>query len=149
MKSSFSYLSKASSLLILSLTLAGCASISEHSHAYLGSPTYAQTDPASIQILPGEPSQPKERLGEIFLSVEGSPPRTELEQKLKQEASKLGADAVFIVSDRTHIFPVAYYGGWWGPVGVAEEYRRGILAVAIKYKQPLRPETNPNKTPTT
>jgi hypothetical protein len=148
MSRSFKNLSGSLFLVAWAAILTGCTSISEHSHAYLGSPNYAQTDPAMIQILPGEPSQPKERLGEIFLSVEGSPPRTELEQKLRQEASKLGADAVFIVSDRTHLFP-AYYGGWWGPVGVAEEYRRGILAIAIKYKQPTRPETSPGKGPAT
>jgi hypothetical protein len=112
---------------------AGCASISERTNVYLGSPKYPPTAPAAVQILSADPKRPADRLGEIFLSVDGKPTRERLENKLKTAAAQLGADAVFIVSDRTHIFPIAY-GNWWGPVGVMEDSRRHLVAVAVKFK---------------
>ena len=123
---------RAASLAIM-LGLAGCASISERTHAYLGSPGFPPTDPAKVKILPSEPSQPKERLGEIMLSIEGNPSREAVDNKLRKGAARLGADAAFVVYDRMHVFPVAYAGPW-GPTGVAENLRRDVVAVAIKYK---------------
>ena len=120
-------------LLAASLALCGCASISVNSKAYLGSPKYAASDPARVQILAAEPKQPNDRLVEVMLSVDGSPSRGKLEQKLKQAAAKFGADAVFVVYDKTHVFPVVYVGWRGGPYGVSEEMRRDIVAVAIKY----------------
>jgi hypothetical protein len=102
--------------------------------AYLGSPKLAPSDPAKVTILATEPKQSIERLGEIMLSVGGNPPREKLEDTLKQAAAKLGADAVFVTYDKTHVFPVVYAGWWGSPYGVSEEMRRDIVAVAIKYK---------------
>jgi len=121
-------------LLAGSLALCGCAGISVYSKAYLGSPKYPPTDPAHVQILAAEPKQPNVRLGEVMLSVGGSPSRAKLEDKLRQAAAKLGADAVFVVYDKTHVFPLVYAPGWGPPYGVTEEMRRDIVAVAIKYK---------------
>ena len=115
------------------LVLCGCSSITVNTKAYLGSPKYPPSDPAKVAILAAEPKQAMERLGEVMLSVEGNPPREELEAKLKQQAAKLGADAVFVVYDRNHVFPIVY-SGWWGPYGVYESVRRDIVAAAIKYK---------------
>jgi hypothetical protein len=111
---------------------AGCASVTCRTQPGLSGPRWPASDPARVAILPGEPTRPKERLGEIFLSVEGSPSRDRLENKLKKAAAGLGADAVFIASDQTHLLPVVY-GGWWGMSYSPEAYR-GIVAVAIKYK---------------
>ncbi len=69
-----------------------------------------------------------------MLSVSDSPAREKLEEKLKQAAAKLGADAVFVVYDKMHIFPVVYVDWWGGPYGFSEEMRRNVVAVAIKYK---------------
>jgi hypothetical protein len=121
-------------LLAASLVLCGCSSISVNTKAYLGSPKYAPSDPARVTILASEPKQPKEQLGEIMLSVGGNPPREKLEDMLRRAAAKLGADAVYVVYDKTHVFPVAYAGWWGGPYGVSEDMRRDIVAVAIKYK---------------
>jgi len=116
------------------LLLGGCASISEHTHAYLGSPAYAPSDPARVQILSSEPTQPKERLGEVILMVDGRPKRERVEQRLRKAAAKLGADAVFIVQDKLHVYPYVYYDWWWGPMGVYESARRRVVAVAVKFK---------------
>ncbi len=116
------------------MMLAGCASITERTHAYLGTPIYPPTSPATVQILSAQPQRPVERLGEVMLSVSGKPRREKLEGKLKAAAAGLGADAAVVVSDRTHIFPIVYYGDWWGPAGVMEDMRRDIVAIAIKYR---------------
>lgn len=121
-------------LLATSLALCGCSSISVNTKAYLGSPILAPSDAAKVTILATEPKQRKEKLGEIMLSVGGNPSREKLEDKLRQAAARLGADAVYVVYDKTHVFPVAYAGWWGGPYGVSEDIRRDIVAVAIKYK---------------
>jgi hypothetical protein len=115
------------------LVLCGCASVSVQTNAYLGSPRYSPTQPAAVQILPAEPNQPKERLGEIVLGTVGNASRDDLEKRLKTAAARLGADAVFVSYDKTHVFPVVYYDWCWPP-WVSEDVRRNIVAVAIKLK---------------
>ena len=134
MKDLWSQISHRAVLVAASLVLCGCSSITVNSKAYLGSPKYAPTDPAKVVILGAEPKQAAERLGEVMLSVGGNPPREKLEEKLKQAAAKLGADAVFVVYDKNHVFPVVYSGWWGGPYGVYESVSRDIVAAAIKYK---------------
>jgi len=114
------------------LIFGGCASISENTHAYLGSPQLAATSPDTVQIFTTEPTQPKERLGEIILSVEGNPSRQKLESKLKAGAAQLGATGVFIVSDRTHVYPVAYWDYYGSET--SEYWHRLIVGIAFKNK---------------
>ena len=120
-------------LLAIGMLLTGCASIQEQTQPYLGVPQYPPSPPEAVQILADEPNQPKDRLGEIILTVEGNPSRDELEKKLKEAAARLGADATFVVYDKTHIFPVVYYD-YWGPPWVTADSRRTIVAIAIKNK---------------
>ena len=121
-------------LLAGALALTGCATINVQSNAYLGSPHYPPGNPANVRILPAEPKEPLERLGQVFLSVDGSPSREELEKRLRAEAAKLGADAVYVTSDRMRIVPYVYWDPWWGPTGPFESSRRDIAAVAVKLK---------------
>jgi hypothetical protein len=114
--------------------LAGCASVSENTHAYLGIPSYPPSDPARVQILQAEPKEEKVRLGEIILAVNGKPTREDIEKKIKVAAAKLGADGAFIVYDRTHIFPVIYSDYWWGTSWVSQDSTRNIVAIAFKAK---------------
>jgi hypothetical protein len=117
----------------LTLLLCGCSTVNTHISPYLGMAGYAATNPASVQILTAEPTdRAHQRLGEIFLDISGSPSREKLEKKLKAAAANLGANAVFIVYDQTHVFPVVYVG-YWGP-SVSQDLTRGIVAVAIRYK---------------
>jgi hypothetical protein len=112
--------------------LAGCATISENTRAYLGSPQMAPSNPSNVQIFASEPARAKERLGEIMLSVEGNPPRAKVEEKLRKAAATLGADGVFVVSDQTHVSPWVYWD-WCGPV-TSEDWHRVIVGVAFKNK---------------
>ena len=121
------------SALALGLMLCGCATISEQSHAYLGTPSYAATNPGRVQVLAAEPTRPKVRLGEITLSIEGNPSRQAVEEKFKVAAARLGADAVFIVLDKTYVYPVVYWDYWWGYAGTTEYWQRNIIGVAFKY----------------
>ena len=118
--------------LVAWLTLCGCASISDHTQAYLGTPRYAPVDPGMVQVLNAAPSRPFERLGEIMLSADGNPSREQLEARLRVRAAGLGASAVYIVSDQTRIYPVAYWD-YWGPAAAAD-WQRLIVGIAIKYK---------------
>jgi hypothetical protein len=111
---------------------AGCSTVTCRTQPALGGPRFAASDPARVVILTAEPARAKDRLGEIFISVEGSPSRDRIENKLKKAAAGLGADAVVIASDQTHLFPVVY-GGWWGAT-YTQEAQRGIVGVAVKYK---------------
>jgi hypothetical protein len=114
------------------LIFAGCASIAETTHAYIGLPELAPTAPEVVQVYAAEPKQPKERLGEVILSIDGNPPRPKIEQTLKVAGAKLGADGVFVVSDKTHIYPLVYWD-YWGPES-SEDWHRLIVAVAFKNK---------------
>ena len=119
-------------LLATSLALCGCSSISVNTKAYLGSPKCVPSDPARLTILAAEPKQPNEKLGEIMLSVG----ETRAGKSWKTSSSRLPPNSaptpVYVVYDKTHVFPVAYAGWWGGPYGVSEDIRRDIVAVAIK-----------------
>jgi len=118
--------------LAMSLAVCGCASISERTQAYLGTPSYAPVNPSLVQVLSVEPSRPFVRLGEIMLSVDGNPSREQLEARLRASAAALGASAVYIASDQTHVFPAAYWD-YWGPPAAAY-WQRIIVGIAIRYK---------------
>ncbi len=119
-------------LTLAGLLLVGCSSVSVRTQPYLGVQRYPASDPARVEILGKEPERPKDRLAEIFLDIEGSPSRDAIEAKLKEAVAELGGDAAFIVFDQTRLFPVVYAD----PYGttVSETARRGIVAVAIKYR---------------
>jgi hypothetical protein len=124
---------KAGALLVLAAMLgAGCACVSENTHAYLGVPHFPPTVPQAVRIFPAEPNEPKDRLGEIILAMDSNPPRQKVEDKFKIAAARLGADGVFIVSDQTHIYPVVYCDGWC--LRTDEDMQRLIVGVAFKNK---------------
>jgi hypothetical protein len=112
--------------------LSGCVYVSTETKHYLGAPDYPPTDPASIQVLRSEPTGAHERLGEILLEPQGSPPVAEMEAKARQEASKMGADAVVIVADTTQLMGAYVNGPWWDRQ-VSPQYGRVIVLVAIRY----------------
>lgn len=115
------------------LIFSGCASIDSYSHSYLSSPEYPPTDPSMVQLVTSDPPKvsPKQKLGEITLDIEGEPSREKVVTKLKEEAAKLGADAVVVVSDRTRIVPYVY-SDYWGYAEGTTEFHRDIVALAVK-----------------
>ncbi|MDN7139355.1 hypothetical protein KC131_01760 [Pseudomonas sp. JQ170] len=119
----------------LLLALAGCTSIDARTTEYVGVPHAAPTSAANVEVLRREPLRAHDRLGEILVdaSVEPPPPITEVEQKLREEAAKIGGDAVVVVYDR--IAPVSAYvsGPLWDRDIHSVEGRK-LKGIVIKYR---------------
>ncbi|CAN7586950.1 hypothetical protein LJR277_004128 [Pseudomonas sp. LjRoot277] len=117
------------------LGLSACASVDAQTTAYVGVEHPAPTLPSEVQVLRAEPTRPNVRLGEILIdaTVDPAPPITQVEQKLREEAAKLGADAVVVVYD--HIQPVAAYvtGLLWSR-DIETIQGRKLKGIAIKYQ---------------
>jgi len=122
-------------LIAIALALSACASVDAQTTAYVGVEHPAPTLPSEVQVLRTELTRPNVRLGEILIdaTVDPAPPITEVEQKLREEAAKLGADAVVVVYD--HIQPVAAYvtGPLWNR-DIETIQGRKLKGIAIKYQ---------------
>jgi hypothetical protein len=120
--------------LILAIGLASCATVDATSTQYVGAPSFPPTDPASVQILRVEPAMPHVRLGEIQIdgSTDPAPSVEQIEEKLRADGAKMGANAVVIVLDRLQ--PVGAYvaGPWWGR-SIEQITGRKVVGVAIRY----------------
>jgi len=113
---------------------AGCNTVSTSRVQYLGVPKLPPSDPAQVQILRTEPTRPHIRLGEIRAEPSSeSVDVTKIENALRQQAAKLGADAAVVVYDRTQVTGAYVTGPWFGR-SVQEIQGRVIVAVAIKYQ---------------
>ena len=126
-------------LVVLTLSaaaLAACASVDVQSTEYVAAPRYQPTDAKSVQILRPEPTAPHDRLGEVMVdaSTDPPPPVVEIEQKLRQAAAKMGANAVVVVLDRVQ--PVAAYvtGPYWGR-SIESVSGRKVIGIAIRFRQ--------------
>ena len=122
-------------MIALVLCIAGCASIDAKSTVYPGAPHFASTDPSSVDILRSPPTRPNDRLGEIRIdaSTSPSPDVTKIEQKLREEGAKLGANAVVIVHDAMQPVVTSTAGPWWrNNVDVHTDQR--MIGVAIRYR---------------
>ena len=115
--------------------LVACATVDATTTQYVGAPHFPPSDPARVEIVRAEPTRAYDRLGEIVIdaSTDPAPPITEVEAKLRNEAGKLGADAVVVVYDRLQ--PVAAYvsGPLWAR-SVETVTGRKVVGVAIKYR---------------
>ena len=103
----------------LACVLASCAYVDATTTQYVGVPRFPPTDPATVQVLPAEPMKVHDRLGEILLDISVDPPAAvaEVEQRLREEAAKMGGNAVFVVRDM-----------------VNPNAGRKLIAVAIRYR---------------
>lgn len=119
----------------LLLPLTGCNSVDISTRQELGGPTYAPTDPATVQILRTAPTAPHVRLGELTVEPHGSPTVQEIESKMQAAGAKIGANAVVIVADKTEIMGAYVTGPWWGR-SLQTETGRVIIGVAIRYTKP-------------
>jgi len=87
--------------ILLVLIVAACAYVDASTTQYVGVPRFPSTDPASVKVLNAEPSGRFDRLGEVLLdiSLDPKPPVDDIERKLREEAAKWGANAVYVVRD--------------------------------------------------
>ena len=120
--------------LLLAAAMVACTTVRVSSIRYLGVPQFAPTDPNTVEILRREPRRGVIRLGEVFLEPSGHPTVAAMEQELRAEAAKLGANAAVLVYDKFKRVGTVVQGPWWSrseyPV-----YGREIVAVAIRYEE--------------
>ena len=111
----------------------GCQSVSINSNQYLGVPTYAPTDPAQIQILRKEPTEPHVQLGEVRAEPSSDDVSNQkIETSMREAAAKMGANAVVIVFDRTEVTGAMFVGPWYGHTAQLTT-GRVVVGVAIRY----------------
>src|SRR5688500_4025109 len=99
----------------LTCWLAACASLHATTTPYTDASHYPPVNPASVHIVRTQPTQLHDRLGEIVVDAptHSVTPSHDIEQKLRQEAAKLGADAVVVVYDRLQPMGTYAMGGYW------------------------------------
>jgi hypothetical protein len=123
-------------LAAVACAVVSCESVETNTKANAGATHYSATDPANVAVLRSEPTQPYDRIGEIALDASTSPsaPLSEIQEKFRTGAARMGADAVILVSDRVEPPGVYLYDDeWWDyPVQVGEEHK--IVGIAIKYR---------------
>jgi len=122
-------------LIACALALTACATVDAQTTAYVGVEHPAPTLASEVQVLRTEPTRPHVRLGEIMIdaSVDPAPPITQVEQKLREQAATLGANAAVVVYD--NIQPVAAYvsGPLWSR-DIETIQGRKLKAIAIRYQ---------------
>ena len=87
--------------ILLVLTLAACAYVDARTTQYVGVARFPPSDPDSVKVLAAEPRERFDRLGEVLLdmSLDPKPPVEDIERKLREEAAKWGANAIYVVRD--------------------------------------------------
>ena len=114
--------------------LTACNTVSTSYKQDIGGPRFAATDPAQVQILRAEPTRAHVRLGEIRAEpASTSTDVSKIEDALRKQAAKLGADAAVVVADTTQITGAYVTGPWWGR-SIDTVQGRVVIAVAIKYQ---------------
>jgi hypothetical protein len=91
------------SLIVVVSLFAGCTTTANTVRIMptVGMPAYPPTDPTTVMILRAQPLSPFETLGQIILEPEAALSVPEIEQKLRQAAASMGANAVVFISDMT------------------------------------------------
>jgi hypothetical protein len=112
----------------------GCQTVSTSHTQDIGGPRFAASNPAQVQILRTMPTRPHVRLGE----VRAEPSDTgvdvsKIEDALRKEAAKMGADAAVVVYDKTQVTGAQVVGGFLNRT-IQETEGRIVIAVAIKYQ---------------
>lgn len=112
--------------------LVACATVDAMSRPYIGVPHPPPTDPAHVAILREPPMQTHDGLGEVVIDASTQPtaPIEQIEDKLRTEAAKMGADAIVVVVDRVQTVGVYVYGPW----SAEPVLGRRVVGVAIKYR---------------
>jgi hypothetical protein len=133
MKTTLRYFTSFAAAAVL-FTVIGCNTVSTTRTQAVGGPKFPPSDPAQVQILHAEPTRPHVRLGEVRAEPSSvDVDVTKIEAALRKEASKLGADAVVLVYDKTQTVGAVVTGPWFGR-SVSPIEGRVVIAVAIKYQ---------------
>jgi hypothetical protein len=121
--------------IVATVVVVGCATDYASTIRYANVPDFPPTNPAKVQILHTEPTRPHERLGEIAVVLQPNLAvfMAEIDEQLRREAAKLGADAaVFVVDPRYPRDLVA--SRMWSAGLLTKVTGRDVIAIAIKYQ---------------
>ena len=107
-------------LAILMLALAGCAYVEATTNRYDGVPQAWPVDPATVKVLPAEPRERHDRLGEVvvYTPLDPAPAVDAIEKRFREEGAKWGANAVYIVRDTI----------------LRDRSERQLVGIAIRYR---------------
>jgi hypothetical protein len=94
-------------------------------------PRFAPTAPPSVDLLRRVPRRDHIRLGEVWIRPDYGMDRLYVEGVLRENAARMGADALVIVVDR-YFRGHAAFGYWRGPRRV---YARHIVGIAVRYRR--------------
>ena len=122
-------------LIACALALTACATVDAQTTAYVGVEHPAPTLASEVQVLRTEPTRPHVRLGESILdaSVDPWPPITQVEQKLREQAATLGANAAVVVYDNIQLVAAYVSGPLWSR-DIETIQGRKLKAIAIRYQ---------------
>jgi len=126
-------LGRATALLLAAVVAAGCSSISSTSRTYPDAPSFAPTDPSSVEILQSDPAMPYVRLGEVTISLQNNPSRDAIAQAVKKQAAMMGGTAAVLVYDGSQAMGVMYSGPMWAPADPTQ-LGQVLIAVVIRYR---------------
>ena len=119
--------------LILAILLPTVTACYRHSgyHFYPHTPQFAPTDPSRVDLLRREPRGDHIRLGEVWIRPTWRMDRFYVEGVLRENAARMGADALVIVADR--YFQEGIVHSYWR--GRRSISRRQIVGIAIRYRR--------------
>jgi len=118
----------------LLLAVTGCQTVSVSCTQDIGGPTFPPTEPATVEILRTEPTRPHVRLGEVRAEPSNEDvSAARIEEALRKEAAKLGANAAVVVYDHTQVTGAYVTGPWYGR-SIETIQGRVVVAVAIRYQ---------------
>jgi len=125
---------KAFGALVMAALIAGSVSCSRPYgyRFYPDVPRFAPTHPSQVELLRREPRRDHLRLGEVWMRPEPRMRRAYVEDVLREEAARMGADALVIAVDRFFREPV-----WDRGYGRGRGYyrERQIIGIAIRYRR--------------
>lgn len=119
-------------LILVAATAGTAACYRPHGYRfYPGTPRFSPTHPADVDLLRREPRREHIRLGEVWIRPDFGMDRYDVEGILRENAARMGADALVIVADRFFREGVVF-NYWRGPRPV---YERHIVGIAIRFRR--------------
>lgn len=116
------------------LGLVGCSpTVDVRSVRLLEAPATTPTDAAKVEILSREPLRPHVELGRITATPENNPDDNQIKEAIRNEAAKMGADAV-VLGFEGEVPQGFHIEGMPGSAEARREMGRVVQATAIKYE---------------
>lgn len=121
---------------LLALLASACSGVNTSTFDLIGAPTRPPTDPSQVEILERPPLRPFVRLGRIRAEPYGGADNQAIEQALREQAAKMGANAVVVGFQGER--PVGFnIEGLPGDAEARREMGRVVMGTAIAWREGL------------